>query len=169
MISIYEKFQDRYHDDDKYCQTRRFNFNCIRIVYRTVDKILRTIFNTNKSFGGLNVILVGDFDQKMPVKKGGSLAQALVNWASDDPRRGDNKEMYKNKAAKTFSKFKKYNLESNHRVKKGETKLGELLNYIQSVFTSIIIEYFYIKIITIYRTHVTRLFDERNILFRQNY
>ena len=75
----------------------------------------------------------------MPVKKGGSLAQALVNWASDD-RRGDNKEMYRNKAAKTFSMFKKYNLESNHRVKKGETKLGELLNYIQSVFTSIITE-----------------------------
>ena len=56
----------------------------------------------------MNVVLVGDFDQKLPVSRGGSLAQVLVNSVTDDVRHMSVKEVLQRNAADVFGRFTKY-------------------------------------------------------------
>ena len=66
------------------------------------------MFDNDKPFGGISIVLVGDFDQKLPVQQGGSLAQVLVNSVTDDIRHMSLKEVLKRNAADIFGRFKKY-------------------------------------------------------------
>ena len=61
----------------------------------------------NRPFGGISVVLVGDFDQKLPVPKTDSLAQVLVNSVTDDKRMSV-KEVLQLHAADVFGRFTKY-------------------------------------------------------------
>ena len=96
-------------------------------VFGTVEHSLRVLFDSEEPFGGINVVLVGDFDQKLPVQKGGSLAQILVNSVTDKLQYMSGREMRKRNAANSFSLFKKYELKINHRLKDGEDKLRDML------------------------------------------
>lgn len=64
--------------------------------------------NPNMPFGGISMMLVGDFDQKLPVQRGGSLAQVLVNSVTDDERHMSVKEVLRLHAADVFGRFTKY-------------------------------------------------------------
>jgi hypothetical protein len=104
-------------------------------VFGTVEHSLRVLYGNEKPFGGISVVLVGDFDQKLPVQKGGSLAQILVNSVTDDIEYMSGKEMRKRNAANAFRLFRKYELRINHRLKDGEDKLRRMLTSMKNVDT----------------------------------
>ena len=54
-------------------------------VLGTVERLLRIVYDNDVPFGGINVVLVGDFDQKLS-PRGGNLAQVLVNSVTDPIR-----------------------------------------------------------------------------------
>ena len=96
-------------------------------VFGTTEKALRLLYGNEEPFGGVNVILVGDFDQKLPVAKGGSLAQVLVNSVTDAMRHMSGAAMRRRNAAAAFSRFTKYELKTNHRIDGKQEKLRGLL------------------------------------------
>ena len=104
-------------------------------VFGTVEHGLRVLYDNEQPFGGISVVLVGDFDQKLPVQKGGSLAQILVNSVTDDIKYMSGKEMRQRNAANVFRLFQKYELKINHRLKDGEDRLREMLTSMKNVDT----------------------------------
>ena len=89
--------------------------------------ILRTVYCNPEPFAGFNIILVGDFDQKRPVTRGSSLAQILVNNATEQSQACDSKDVAKMHAANIFGMFIKFQLQTNQRLDKDSTKLANLL------------------------------------------
>ncbi len=85
-------------------------------VFGTTDHALRILYDNDEPFGGISVVLVGDFDQKLPVTQGGSLAQVLVNSVTDSTRRMTAKSAQKRNVADVFGRFTKYELAINHRL-----------------------------------------------------
>ncbi len=74
------------------------------------------------------MVLVGDFDQKLPVGSNGSLTQVLVNNVTYLKRRLHTKGTQQQRTARAFSQFKKYELKTNHRLKGKQPELKELLS-----------------------------------------
>ncbi len=74
------------------------------------------------------MVLVGDFDQKLLVAKGGSLAQVLVNNVTYLKRCLHPKGTRQQRTAQAFSQFKKYELQINHRVKENQPELKKMLS-----------------------------------------
>ncbi len=77
------------------------------------------------------MVLVGDFDQKLPVEKGSSLAQILVNQHTYKQRRIDKKGAKQQHAAKLFAMFKKYEMTKNHRLDESSTDQTRLKGYLR--------------------------------------
>ena len=71
-------------------------------------EIRGAVFANDRPFGGISVVLVGDFDQKLPVQRRGSLAQVLVNSVTDGVRYMSAKEVLQRHAADVFGSFTKY-------------------------------------------------------------
>ena len=95
-------------------------------VFGATEHALRVLYNNDKKFSGISVVLVGDFDQKLPVGKGTSLAQQLVNTETD-PKYMSDKKVSMRQAANVFGMFTKYELTTNHRLKGAQKELRDIL------------------------------------------
>lgn len=88
------------------------------------NAILQAVFNSTELFGGISILLVGDFDQKEPC--GGAkqtLYQILVNYTQCNEMKNKTVE----NAASLFANFKKIDLTTQHRTNPEETKHLELI------------------------------------------
>ena len=101
-------------------------------VFGTTEHALRILYDNDKPFGGISMVLVGDFDQKLPVITGGSLAQVLVNSVTDDVRYMSVKEVLKRNVADVFGRFRKYELTTNHRLKGRQRALRDILKRLRN-------------------------------------
>lgn len=106
---------------------------CRGFVFAKTETALRHVFNSTEPFGGVNVVLVGDFDQKLPVEKGSSLAQILVNQHTYEKRRIDSKGAKQQHAAKLFAMFQKYEMTKNHRLDESSTDQTRLKGYLRKM------------------------------------
>ena len=86
-------------------------------------------------FGGLTTILVGDFDQKKPCKKGSSLAQILVNYTTEDVQSTERARI-----AGIFAQFRKFELTGSERIKNKDDDLHKILHHIKMNDQPIILE-----------------------------
>ena len=77
-------------------------------------------------FGGLTTILVRDFDQKKPCKKGSSLAQILVNYTTEDVQNTERARI-----AGVFQQFRKFELTGSERIKNKDDELHQILHHIK--------------------------------------
>ena len=96
-------------------------------VFSKMEWALRHVFDSREPFGGVHMILVGDFDQKLPVERGSSLAEILVNQTTYQERRIDKNGTRQQHAADLFGMFKKYEMTENHRLEGDQEKLKRLL------------------------------------------
>ena len=101
-------------------------------VLGATEHALRCVFNNDLPFGGISVILVGDFDQKGTVQRGTSLAQILVNSVTDAVSYVDDKGVSKRNVTGIFGKFKKYELTTNHRLKGEQKELRAILRRLRT-------------------------------------
>ena len=95
-------------------------------VFGSADAVLRTVRGVNLPFGGLTTILVGDFDQKKPCKKGSSLAQILVNYTTEDVQNTERARI-----AGVFQQFRKFELTGSERIKNKDDELHQILHHIK--------------------------------------
>ena len=84
---------------------------CAPRVFLACHEVLRQVYDEDKPFGGINIILTGDFDQKLP-PVGKNLAQVLVDSVS---AKWHKKEKYDEDAALLFKMFRKYEFTGSHR------------------------------------------------------
>ena len=89
------------------------------------DKITKMVLQNERLFGGLSIILGGDFKQK-GTPAGMALSEALFKYGMGDPL-GD----VERRAAMLFSRFRKFDLTRNHRQKSGEIKLNRMLSILR--------------------------------------
>ena len=94
-------------------------------IFVATHKIISIILQNPRVFGGLSIILGGDFKQKT-TPAGMALSEALFKYGM-----GDRLNDVDKRAAKLFSRFKKFDLTTNHRQKPGEIKLNRMLDILR--------------------------------------
>ncbi len=94
-------------------------------IFNATNEILKRVLPNERAFGGLSIILAGDFDQKTTTA-GMPLSEALFKHGM-----GDRLEKETKSAAQLFSRFRKFELTRNHRQKPGEVKLKRMLNILR--------------------------------------
>ena len=94
---------------------------CTPVTIARIDKRLRPCFNSNKVFGGIHVIFIGDFWQFKPVSKLKNLAlyQGMVLQARN--RRLPENEAYR-VGVNLFAKFQLFNLKGQRRANTEDEK-----------------------------------------------
>ena len=94
-------------------------------IFVATHKIFSAVLQNDggeRPFGGLSIILGGDFYQKT-TPAGMALSEALFKYGMKDKMKDTN-----TKAAKQFSRFRKFELTKVYRQNKGEEKLTQMLD-----------------------------------------
>ncbi len=78
-------------------------------VFGATHTIMSELLENERAFGGLSIILGGDFDQKTTTK-GIPLSEALFKYGMGDRLKDTHKS-----AAQLFSRFRKFDLTRNYR------------------------------------------------------